>query len=462
MSAIRIDTPRLIIRTPVLEDAPALNAAIHASAAELRPWMPWAQQLPTPAETAANLTEAIAQTEADRDYRLLLFTRDGVLVGSSGLHGIDWRQPSGEIGYWVDTRHAGRGYASEATTAIAGYAREVMGLRRIQIVVSDTNSRSWRIAERCGFALEGVLREHRINPDGNRDHTRIYALTAGDAVGSGRWAQLHQQARAPRPMAPQAPPLLRFDPSSDVALDPQRILQRHPEMPAACVLCFFQDAIAARVAIDGGALVRHLRSEIGEIPVHRLGDGAQAVALVHPGVGAPLAAGLLEELIALGAKRFIVCGGAGALRDDLACGHLVVPDRALRDEGTSYHYLPPGRTVEPGSHALTVLQRTLREANAPYSVGATWTTDAIYRETRPRITQRQAEGCLTVEMEAAALFAVARHRNVELACLLYCGDMVAGECWDGRDWHRRGDVRGKMLDLALCAARHAAWSEGNP
>jgi RimJ/RimL family protein N-acetyltransferase len=201
MSSIRIDTPHLIIRTPVLEDAPALNTAVHASVAELRPWMPWAQQLPTIAETAENLAEAIAQTVADRDYRMLLFTRDGTLVGSSGLHDIDWRKPSGEIGYWVDTRHAGRGYASEATTAIADYAREVMGLRRIQIVVSDTNSRSWRIAERCGFTLEGVLLEHRINPDGNLDHTRIYARTAAEAVGSGRWAELHLQARSPRPMA---------------------------------------------------------------------------------------------------------------------------------------------------------------------------------------------------------------------------------------------------------------------
>ena len=262
-------------------------------------------------------------------------------------------------------------------------------------------------------------------------------------------------------MARSVPPLLRFDPSSDVALDPQRILQPHPEMPAACVLCFFQDAIAARVAVDGGTLIRHLRSEIGEVPVHRLGDGAEAVALVHPGVGAPLAAGILEEMIALGAKRFIVCGGAGALRDDLACGHLVVPDRALRDEGTSYHYLPPSRTVEPGSRALTVLRRTLHEANAPYSVGTTWTTDAIYRETRSCIAERQAEGCLTVEMEAAAFFAAARHRYVELACLLYCGDMVAGELWDERDWHRRGDVREQMLDLALRAARHPAWLEEN-
>ena len=108
-----------------------------------------------------------------------------------------------------------------------------------------------------------------------------------------------------------------------------------------------------------------------------------------------------------------------------------------------------------------MLRRTLHESNAPYSVGAKWTTDAIYRETRSRITERQAEGCLTVEMEAAALFAAARYRNVELACLLYCGDMVAGESWDERDWHRRGDIRGPMLDLALLAARHPAWSEGN-
>lgn len=196
MTTIRIETPRLIIRSPLADDAGAINAAIHASATELRAWMPWANPLPTLDQTAANLAEAIALTAADKEYRLLLTTHAGVLVGSSGLHAIDWRIPCGEIGYWLDTRHTGVGYAREAVAAIAAFARSVMGLRRIQIVVADTNARSWRIAEQLGFPLEGVLREHRINPGGRRDHTRIYATSDPATTGQEPWIGLHRRAIA--------------------------------------------------------------------------------------------------------------------------------------------------------------------------------------------------------------------------------------------------------------------------
>jgi RimJ/RimL family protein N-acetyltransferase/uridine phosphorylase len=463
VTSIRIDTPRLILRSPLIADAAAINAAIHASANELQPWMPWATPLPTLEQTTANLAEAIAATERDAEFRLLLTLHDGTLVGSSGLHDIDWRLPRGEIGYWIDSRHAGRGYASEATAALTAYARDVMGLRRIAIIVSDSNPRSWRIPERLGYALEGVLHEHRINPDGRRDHTRIYACITPDAQGQEPWAGLQRQALMPtQPRNSSQPALLHYDPSLDVAIDPQRRLQRHPAMPEACVLSFFQDAITTRVAEDHGIHIYSLRSEIGHHPIVVLGHGSDAVALVHPGVGAPLAAGILEELIALGARRFIVCGGAGALRHDQVCGHLVLPEQALRDEGTSYHYLPAQRPARPGAKALSIMRQVLDDHRLPYERGATWTTDAMYRETRPRIAQRQAEGCLTVEMEAAALFAVAEHRQVELACLLYCGDMVAGETWDERDWHRQSGTRARLLDLALQAARHPGWTAGSP
>lgn len=198
MTAIHLASARLIIRSPRIEDAPAINAAVHASAAELRAWMPWATPLPTLEQTAANLVEAIAHTAADQDYRLLLTTLDGTLVGSSGIHAINWAVPRGEIGYWLDSRHAGRGYATEATEALTSFARSVMGLRRIEIIVSDRNVRSWRVPERLGYTLEGILREHRVNPDGRRDHTRMYACVTPEARGQGHWAELHQRATAAR------------------------------------------------------------------------------------------------------------------------------------------------------------------------------------------------------------------------------------------------------------------------
>jgi RimJ/RimL family protein N-acetyltransferase len=187
MTNLLITTGRLVIRSPAIGDAQALNAAVHASADMLRPWMPWAQTLPSIEQTVDNLREAIAQAAADRDYRLLLFTHAGALVGSSGLHQVDWRIPKAELGYWVHRPFAGQGLISEAVAAIIQHAHRAMGMRRVEILVSDRNERSWRIPERLGCVREAVLRHHRINPDGRTDHTRIYASLCDQPHAVAPW-----------------------------------------------------------------------------------------------------------------------------------------------------------------------------------------------------------------------------------------------------------------------------------
>jgi uridine phosphorylase len=165
-------------------------------------------------------------------------------------------------------------------------------------------------------------------------------------------------------------------------------------------------------------------------------------------VGAPLAAGMLEELIALGCRKFIACGGAGVLDREIAVGRILVPTVAVRDEGTSYHYLPPAREVAASPQGVAAIEAVLKGHRIDYVEVKTWTTDAPYRETPAMVARRRAEGCLTVEMEAAAFFAVARFRAVVLAQMLYAGDDVSGADWDTRDWVARATVRDKLFALA--------------
>jgi uridine phosphorylase len=162
---------------------------------------------------------------------------------------------------------------------------------------------------------------------------------------------------------------------------------------------------------------------------------------------------LLEDAIACGCSRFVACGGAGALVPGLALGHVVVPDAAVRDEGTSYHYMAPGREVLADPVAVVVAVSVLERHGVPHTVGKTWTTDAPYRETEDRVSRRRSEGCITVEMEAAAFMAVARHRGVRLAQYLYAGDDLSGEAWDHRSW-QTSSARRSLFDLAVeaCAA----------
>ncbi len=242
-------------------------------------------------------------------------------------------------------------------------------------------------------------------------------------------------------------PLMEFDSSRDAVVDPAVAITPF-DVPESFVLCFFQDAIDRLVAEHGGAEIGTLGSEMGSYPIFEIDYGGQRLGVALAGVGAPLAAGWLEELIALGARRFVVAGGAGALVPDLALGHVVVPDAALRDEGTSHHYAPASRVIHPTADALSAIVGTLEGNEIPYVLGLTWTTDAFYRETRAKVERRVAEGCLTVEMEAAALFAVARFRRVSLGQLLYAGDDLSGDIWDPRGWTRHTTGRDLLIRLA--------------
>jgi uridine phosphorylase len=251
-------------------------------------------------------------------------------------------------------------------------------------------------------------------------------------------------------------PLLEFDPDPVAMIEPSNHFgfeqRERPEMPAVGVACFFGDTVE-RIARETGAVaVTHIVAEHGRTPVYVTERERGRFAFYQAGLGAPLAAGFLEEMIDYGCRTLVACGGCGALDPGLALGHVVVVDEALRDEGTSYHYLPPSRTVRADPEVVRLLEGALERRGVPHTTGKTWSTDAYYRETRGKVARRRDEGCVTVEMEASALLAVAAFRGVRLGQILYAGDTLAGEAWDHRDWIKAHDVREQVFWLAVEAA----------
>lgn len=245
-------------------------------------------------------------------------------------------------------------------------------------------------------------------------------------------------------------PILEFDSDTSALIDPSR-LHAPIDMPACAVICFLQDVIGTLVREYGATVIHELKSEMGAHPIYEIAHDGRQLAVFFPGIGAPFAAALFEEAIALGCKRFVACGGCGVLDSGIAVGHVLVPKAAVRDEGTSYHYAKPSREIGVTPAALAAVEATLRDAGIDYLVTKTWTTDGFYRETQAKIAQRRAEGCLCVEMETAALCAVTRFRGVEFAQLLYGGDDLGGEAWDSRKWTGRGGVRERLFWLAATA-----------
>ena len=174
----RLETTRLVLRPPRPGEGAALNEAVLETIEALQRWMQWSVPTPTLQQSELWCRKSAAEFIERKQFALLLWSRQdpATLVGSSGMRAIDWRVPRFEIGYWVRRRFEGQGYVTEAALAIARFAFEALGARRVEIHTDDRNQRSWRVAERLGFRLEGVLRNECREAGVLRD-TRVYAVT---------------------------------------------------------------------------------------------------------------------------------------------------------------------------------------------------------------------------------------------------------------------------------------------
>lgn len=242
-----------------------------------------------------------------------------------------------------------------------------------------------------------------------------------------------------------------FSPSDFMAY--LRETGRYPKFrpPAAAILCY------QRGLMDY-VLKNHRTTHAGAFwdGMHLLDETGGRVALVgNFGIGAPAAVAVFEELIAFGVKRFVSVGTAGALRKDVNIGDLMVCERAIRDEGTSHHYLKPSKYAYPSGEMTAGIKAALAAAGRAYFTGTTWTIDAVYRETRAEVRKYQKEGVATVEMEASALFAVAQFRKVPLGAMFTISDSLADLEWKPK-FHLRRTGRGlESLYKAALAALEA-------
>jgi len=154
------------------------------------------------------------------------------------------------------------------------------------------------------------------------------------------------------------------------------------------------------------------------------------MSFIRLGIGASWACALLEETIALGAKKIVFFGPCGIVQNGIGRGELIVLDSAIRDEGTSFHYQKADRCAYPSTGLMDFLETKLKSIGLLYRKGKTWTTDGLYRETPGKMKRMQEEGCLCVDMEASALFSVARYRKIDIAGIFITQDSIAEGIWN--------------------------------
>jgi nucleoside phosphorylase len=185
-------------------------------------------------------------------------------------------------------------------------------------------------------------------------------------------------------------------------------------------------------------------------------DG-HAFSVIASPMGAPMAVMLLEQLIAMGARRFLYLGFCGALNPSYQIGDCFVPTTAVREEGTSYHYLPAHVIPAASAQATALLHAQAAAQGVLVRSGAIWTTDALYRETAGKIFQFQKAGIHAVDMEMAALFAVAHYRACDVGALLVVSDECYHPTWQPGFGHpRMRQGCRNAVDLCICAAEALA------
>ncbi len=238
-------------------------------------------------------------------------------------------------------------------------------------------------------------------------------------------------------------PILEFDPVKEALIEP--IIKTEVTVPNCIVICFFKEVITKLLEEKKIEPLIVLPGEAGDVQIYKYLDCDCCLVLGQ--LGSPACAGFLEEYIALGINKVMFCGGGGVLRKDITVGKLVVVDSAVRDEGTSYHYLPPSREVQANKQVINHITNYLNNHGIDYIVGKAWTTDAFFRETRAKIALRQKEGCLIVEMEQAAMIAVSQFRNIQYGAIIYGGDDLTNVEWDSRNWRHRTDIRYNLVDI---------------
>ena len=179
-----LEGERLLLRAPRAGDGAALHDAMVESIESLKPWMPWAQTLPTPQDSELTCRQMAARFVQRTDLPLYIFERAadggcGRLIGGTGLHRFDWSVPRFEIGYWCRTSLQGHGFVTEAVRTLARFAFDGLRARRVEIRMAGHNTRSRAVAERCGFTLEGVLRQDSLDRNGQPRDTVVYARVRG-------------------------------------------------------------------------------------------------------------------------------------------------------------------------------------------------------------------------------------------------------------------------------------------
>lgn len=245
--------------------------------------------------------------------------------------------------------------------------------------------------------------------------------------------------------------LTEFDRSKQAVINPDMMFHKVPDFPETLVSVFSHQLFKAVLDFLGGKVIAETADVDGIWPVYEVTYKGKRFAFYKARLGAPACVGCFEDVIPMGVKRIILLGNCGVLDSSIKDCGIIIPTKAIRDEGTSYHYAPTADYIDVNKKYVDEFVAVLEELGYPYVRGITWTTDAFYRETRAKVEARKKMGAICVEMECAAMQAMCDFRGVEFFQYLYAGDNLDHSNWDPRSLSGKArlDEKEKIALLAF-------------
>lgn len=245
--------------------------------------------------------------------------------------------------------------------------------------------------------------------------------------------------------------LEEFDSAKQAVVNPGDIIEQLEGCPKTIVTCFAHNLIEYALQLYEYEIIGSISCANGTLPLYRIDVNGQAIGIIMSEVGAPACICEYEELFAMGVENIVVFGTCGVLDHQLEDCSIILPDAAIRDEGTSYHYVESSEEIKVNVNTLERMKEYFNNKGVAYTIGKAWTTDGIYRETPQKVAKRKQEGCICVDMECSAIAALAQFRDKTIAQFFYSADSLANETWDKRSLsnHDNLDVKKEILKLAM-------------
>ena len=249
--------------------------------------------------------------------------------------------------------------------------------------------------------------------------------------------------------------LEEFDTSLTAVINPWTIIKPVEGIPRVAVACYSHVTFERIVGELGAHIIAETSSANGIKPIYKAKYKDTEVAIFMIDVGAPMSVGMLEDVYQMGVQKVIIFGTCGVLDSSIEDCSIIIPEIAVRDEGTSYHYADPTDEIGVNDKYISTLKNLLNELRVKYTIGKVWTTDAFYRETQDKVNRRKEQGCICVDMECSANAAVAQFRGKELVQFFYAADNLDSEQWDVRSLsnYDRLEEKDRIAAVALELAR---------